>query len=363
MCVNPPTAWSDEVDFPVKEREGPASSNDAVETMQPPRRWKAPRLGHSFSRAREWFGGGVPLRSITPEAASDWRAAMLADGLSEATVRCHTRNLKSAFTEAARRKLVEDNPFSHLRSASIASVAQDHYVSPGDTERLLKACPNEQWRLLIVLARYCGLRCPSETHTLRWPDVDWDQGRMRVWASKTERERTVPLEPRAQRELAAAFAQVEPGAEGVITLSSSKGNLARDLKKVIGAAGLNRWPKIWQSLRASCEREWATRYPQHAVSRWIGHRVEVSDRHYLGEVLDHVFDRAAGWKEQEEVVAQGGCSTAPNDADSGRNDATLVGVGPQENPASAPLCGDLRGLANEADGTRTRNHRIDSPGL
>jgi hypothetical protein len=41
-------------------------------------------------------------------------------------------------------------------------------------------------------------------------------------------------------------------------------------------AGVTPWPKLWQSLRSSCEKQWAMTLPQCAVSKWVGHRIIVS---------------------------------------------------------------------------------------
>lgn len=49
----------------------------------------------------------------------------------------------------------------------------------------------------------------------------------------------------------------------------------------------------WQTLRRSCEIEWAQHYPQYAVSRWIGHSIIVSGRHYANAIPDELFARAA----------------------------------------------------------------------
>ncbi len=55
--------------------------------------------------------------------------------------------------------------------------------------------------------------------------------------------------------------------------------------------------------------------------------------------------------------------------DAGRLDPPLdeghaTGTGRiEKNPALAAVCDNVRGFANEADGIRTRNHRIDSPVL
>ena len=45
------------------------------------------------------------------------------------------------------------------------------------------------------------------------------------------------------------------------------------------------------------------------------------------------------------------------------HDVTNAEERKEERPALPVICEAMRGAANEADGTRTRNHRIDSPGV
>jgi integrase len=102
---------------------------------------------------------------------------------------------------------------------------------PRRAERLLAACPDGQWRLIVALSRYGGLRCPSETLALTWGDVDWDRGRIRVPSSKTERYkgkafREIPLFPELRQHLEEAFDAAEPGTVHVITrYRDATGNL------------------------------------------------------------------------------------------------------------------------------------------
>ena len=54
--------------------------------------------------------------------------------------------------------------------------------------------------LIFALARYGGLRTPSETKSLKWGDVDFERGRIRVPSPKTEHHegkgsRLIPLFP------------------------------------------------------------------------------------------------------------------------------------------------------------------------
>ena len=61
-----------------------------------------------------------------------------------------------------------------------------YFLSREDSEKVLAACPDAEWRLIFALSRFGGLRCPSEHLALRWGDVDWEHNRMTVHSSKTE---------------------------------------------------------------------------------------------------------------------------------------------------------------------------------
>ena len=78
------------------------------------------------------------------------------------------------FNAAARRGIIANSPFRDLTSTSIA--ADREYLDVAASERVPDALPDVQWRILWRLARYAGLRCPSETHRITWADVDFDKG-------------------------------------------------------------------------------------------------------------------------------------------------------------------------------------------
>ncbi len=52
--------------------------------------------------------------------------------------------------------------------------------------RVIDAAPDPQWKLLIALARYGGLRTPSEPLALTWRDVDFEGRRFIIRSSKKE---------------------------------------------------------------------------------------------------------------------------------------------------------------------------------
>ncbi len=246
------------------------------------------RIEQSADRLRHFFGEKIPINTITPDAAKEWRASMLAIPLSEATVRLHSRNAKGIFNEAVDRELIKRNPFSKLKSASIAA-NRDRHVSLNESIQILEACPNLQWRLLFSLNRFAGLRCSSETHGVTWRDVDWDRRRLTVFAPKTGCTRIVPIVPKLFSVLQEAFCAADEGAESIITMSTN--NLPRNFKAIIRNAGLVVWSDLFQTLRRSCETDFAKKHPQHAVSAWMGHSMKVSERFYL-QLTDDLYAAA-----------------------------------------------------------------------
>ncbi|MFN0132716.1 MAG: tyrosine-type recombinase/integrase [Phycisphaerales bacterium] len=237
------------------------------------------------------FGSATRLDRITRDGAAQWRAAMLDEGLSEASVRVHTRNARAIFRAAIDDELIARNPCRGLPTGSIAA-NRERYVTIAEAEAVLAVLPDNQWMLVFALARFAGLRTPSETHVLCWDDLDLARGRMRVFAPKTGTTRTVPVVPRLRVILEAALREREPEIEEIITLSTN--NLHRTVVEAITGAGLTRWADLFQTLRRSAETDFAMMgVPQHAVSAWIGHSVAVSVRHYL-QVPSELYEKAAG---------------------------------------------------------------------
>ena len=272
------------------------------------------KLNRTAELLKEYFTETAHLDAITPNEAKDWRAWLAARGLAEATVRLHCRNAKSMLTEAVERELIDSNPFRKLTSRSIAGTT-DRYVTPADTAKIIEEAPSVAWRTLIGLARYAGLRTPSETHILRWADIRWDEARMSVYAPKTERyeqhrRRLVPIVPKLMRILQDAFDAADEGAELVLPLS--RNNLHRTIDCIIERAGLSEIRRPFQVMRGSCDTEWKQHLPGYAVDRWLGHSKDVSESHYLS-LPDELWARAS--------------SDAPDDSSAAAGAATGAAVG------------------------------------
>jgi integrase len=272
-------------------------------------------LFHSRRRLLEVFHEGRDIRSIT-EADADKFGFRLKGNLAEATAARTIKHARQFFTAAKRAKLVDSNPFECVKPGSMENRDRLHFVSAEDAEKLLAAAPDHHWRLLIALARFGGLRTPSEPLALTWEDVDWEKGRIRIDAPKTGI-RWIPLFPELRPHLEEAKERACPGEAYVFTKTRDVGkNFRTTFEKIILRAGLTPWERPFQNLRASRETELAQDYPLHVVTAWIGNSVKVAAKHYL-QVRDTDFEKASrlterGDPKSGQVVAQKAAKSVSN---------------------------------------------------
>ncbi|MBI2826534.1 MAG: tyrosine-type recombinase/integrase [Planctomycetia bacterium] len=193
--------------------------------------------------------------------------------------------------------MVTENPFAELVSAVRGNPSRFYFVTRDDSAKVLDACPDAEWRLLFALARFGGVRTPSESLALKWGDIDWENNRIRVPSPKTEHiegkeARLIPMFPELRPHLEAVFDQAEPGTEYVVTrYRGGHVNLRTQLDRIIRRAGLTPWGKPWQNLRSTRETELMEEYPAHVVCAWIGNSESVARKHYL-QLTDEHFARA-----------------------------------------------------------------------
>ncbi len=261
------------------------------------------KLVDSKGKLLAFFPENTGLRDITPDEASNWRQSLAKLKLSEAAIKTHTGNVKMFFADAVRRELLARNPFDHLTSGATAT-KNDRYVTPEEAAKIIDACPTMNLKLAFALARFAGIRFPSEVKPLKWGHINFERAKMLIHSPKTERHpghdrRFVPIVPALLALLETAHLDAAEGSEHVLYVGST-GRLNVAMRAIVERAGIKAWPDFFQTLRRSCEIEWAQRHPQYAVSRWIGHSITVSGKHYANNVPDELFDRVTGVEQKAE---------------------------------------------------------------
>lgn len=292
---------------------------------------------------RAHLGGETPLASVTPAHADNWRKAIADDGYAPATVAKRVHVARAVFRRAVRWGLIPSSPFADLRAGSQSNPERAYYVTPENIRAILAACPDDEWRAIVALSRFAGLRCPSEIVGLRWGDVNWERGRLTVRSPKTAGHeghavRVVPIAPELRPILQDLFDAAEPGTEAVAPrLRDGTVNLRTTLGKIIAKAGVKPWPRLFHNMRASCATDWVERFPAHVVAGWLGHSPMIAAQHYL-QTRDAHFDLAAGVASVGEAAANPATNpathTRPGDPTekhaepkTPQNQAVLVGCG------------------------------------
>jgi len=263
----------------------------------------------------EYFTAAKRLQDISLGDADEFRR-WVGTKIGDNTARRMLGRAKQFFRAALRKRLISENPFGDMKGLTVQpNKAREFFVTREMADKITDACPDTQWRLLFCLARWGGLRTPSEPLALTWGDVDWGRNRLRISSVKTEHheghgERWIPIFPELRPHLEAAWdaaPKVDPTASSeekeavsfIITRYRNRNsNLRTQLERIAGRAGVEMWGKPFQNCRSSRETELSENFPIHVVCAWLGNSPKVAAAHYL-QVTDEHFSKAAQKQAQQ----------------------------------------------------------------
>lgn len=251
---------------------------------------------------------------------------------------------KQFFRAAVRSGLIPSNPFDDVKPPSMVNESRKRFIDRDAIVAVLQSCPDVEWRLIVALCRYGGLRCPSELLPLTWNDVNWERGRFFVRSPKTEHHegkdgRWVPIFSALRPYLADAFDDAEPGTVYLINHRRiSNQALRSQFQKICKRAGVDLWVKPFHNLRASRETELAASFPLHVVCEWMSNSATIAQKHYL-QVVEADFEKAT-----RESVKDSGAKSGAVNGETVQNPAQTAPDGrgremtqPLEGQASCPI--------------------------
>lgn len=212
---------------------------------------------------------------------------------------CGTASMLFRFARKAR--LIPANPFEEVERGSIATTRRA-FVGAATATLVIDAMKDSQWRLLVALGRWAGLRVPSEPRLLRWGDIDWERNRFTVHSPKTRHHgeghatRVLPIFPELRRYFDERWDDAEQsGDHGEFVLPMMKGlddvAFGCQVRRTIIKLGLEVWPRTFHSMRSTRQTELAERFPSHVVCGWLGNSESVARKHYL-QTTDAHFQQA-----------------------------------------------------------------------
>ena len=259
--------------------------------------------------------GNRSLDKITVADAEDYYATLRLPkdkggcGLAIATANRVASEASTLAGFAIDAELLARNPFRTLPRSS--RKGNNVIIEASLSREVLDAMRGTQGRLLFALARWGGLRTPSEPTLLRWCDIDWERDRFLVTSPKTaayegHETRQVPIFPELAPLLAERFEDASEGDEYVLPILQgySTSYASNMLRATLRGLGVEPWNRLWHSLRATCQTELEEVFPTHVVCAWLGNSVAVAHKHYL-QVTEEHFAKALHRARQQAPAQHG----------------------------------------------------------
>ncbi len=136
-------------------------------------------------------------------------------------------------------------------------------------------------------------------------------------------------------------------------------NLRTTLTKVIRRADVEPGPRLWHSLRTSCESDSAQTFPLAVVTKWLGNTPSVALRHYVGPT-EAGFTLPQTWTpakrsavrgtESGTLAAQSAHGAAEHRAAPSRTDSETLPVKKDGEAGYASPCESMRDYASLLSG-------------
>jgi len=239
------------------------------------------------------FFGERKLDRLDADLIVDYMARKRRDGLAPKTVANHMRFLHGLFDFAVKRGWMATNLVAQLDRPSDPGADPDiRFLELHDVDAVIREVPDDDTfvstdRTIYLTAAMTGLR-QGELIALRWQDVDWQAGRLRVrrnyvrgeWGTPKSRRssRSVPMVDRVAAELERHFQESAYQSDGSLVFPHpDTGNpldasaLRKRFAEAREAAGV-RTVRFHDLRHTFGTRMAAAGVPMRTLQEWMGHR-------------------------------------------------------------------------------------------
>ena len=218
------------------------------------------------------FFGERPIDKIDPAHVARYLKRKREEGLSSKTVQNHLNFLHGIFSFAIKRGWAPSNPVALVdRPKKNRSPHQRvRFLQPAELDELIGAVPEDTLgaveRTLYLAAALTGLR-QGELLALKWLDIDWQVGRVRVADNftrgrmdtpKSHEGRSVPMAARLARELEALHQRSRYGGDGDLVFCHPE----------TGTCSPSDAQALHASLARACARSPSTSCATRSARRW-----------------------------------------------------------------------------------------------
>ena len=177
------------------------------------------------------------LQDVTPELVQKFKEHLLTKEIGKNHINRLVQCIKTAMRIGEKWKYVPKQDWALVSELKVPR-GRVVFHTPEEIDKLLKACPTDTWRLVVLLGADAGLR-RGEIMNLRWADVDFANNQLYIAPNKTEYYRFVPM----TESLRSAIERAKIGAESVFVVHFGRprniDSLTPYYQKIAKAAGVD----------------------------------------------------------------------------------------------------------------------------
>ena len=135
---------------------------------------------------KPWF-----LQDVTPQLLQRYKEYLIAKGCSKSHINVLVQLIKIAMHRGEQWQYIHEQDWSVVTRIGTPR-GRVVFHTPEEIDKILAACPNEKWRIIVLLGADAGLR-RGEIMQLKWEDVDFQNNQLYIAPNKTIYHRFVPM--------------------------------------------------------------------------------------------------------------------------------------------------------------------------
>lgn len=266
-------------------------------------RQKKPNVAASTHKAYEWgyetfigFLGpraDAGIENIEHADVRAWRDAQKKSGLSDKRVNNLLKYISGPFAKAAKTGMIPINPVAATESLRVSDSVQRKPFSVKEINAILKKCPSHEWKIVVLLGVYCGMRLGDATRR-KVSDLDLQAGTVTFIPekkSKQGREVILPLHSSLLREIKIALKHRQKDAPEWLTpelanspIGSSQG-LSAQFIDIMESANVDRGECVEGTGRGRTRFARSFHSTRHTAASWLANEGVQEDLRML--ITDH----------------------------------------------------------------------------
>jgi integrase len=246
------------------------------------------RAFYALRRLEGWLEDvGVDPRDVDEHRLKQY-AAWLRFTVANTSAKSETEKVKAAYRYAVRIGLIEKNPAEYVETPALEDREPETYTND-ELRRIRAVLMTDLEELIFYLLVYTGCR-RFELSQLRWEDVDFELGMMKI-LGKGRKLRRVPIHPRLAEVLVQRKRKV--GGEFVIGEGGSTRNFNTRLKKLLERAGVDGGNRPAHRFRATVQCAlYEEGVREDVIDRILGWAPRTIRQRYYSRVRDEVAHEA-----------------------------------------------------------------------